>query len=117
MGPQVSLTLLAFLPELGTLNRKQVAALVGVAPFSRDSGPHRGKRSGWGGRVTVRSALYMGALVARRRNPVLRELYQRLLEADKPKKVALTACMMKLLTILNTMARTGRRWDPIVPKP
>ena len=85
VGPQVSLTLLAFLPELGTLNRKQIAALVGVAPFSRDSGPHRGKRSVWGGRATVRSALYMGALVASRRNPVLREFYQRLLEAGKPK--------------------------------
>ena len=80
VGPQVSLTLLAYLPELGTLNRKQIAALVGVAPFSRDSGPHRGRRSVWGGRATVRSALYMGALVASRRNPVLREFYQRLLE-------------------------------------
>ena len=117
VGPQVSLTLLAFLPELGTLNRKQIAALVGVAPFSRDSGPHRGKRSVWGGRATVRSALYMGALVASRRNPVLSEFYQRLLEAGKPKKVALTACMRKLLTILNSMARTGQRWDPIIPKP
>ena len=96
VGPQVSLTLLAFLPELGTLNRKQIAALVGVAPFSRDSGPHRGRRSVWGGRATVRSALYMGALVASRRNPVLREFYQRLLEAGKPKKVALTACMRKV---------------------
>ena len=117
VGPQVSLTLLAFLPELGTLNRKQISALVGVAPFSRDSGPHRGKRSVWGGRATVRSALYMGALVASRRNPVLREFYQRLLVAGKPKKVALTACMRKLLTILNSMARTGQRWDPIIPKP
>ena len=117
VGPQLSLTLLAFLPELGTLNRKQIAALVGVAPFSRDSGPHRGKRSVWGGRATVRSALYMGALVASRRNPVLSEFYQRLLEAGKPKKVALTACMRKLLTILNSMARTGQRWDPIIPKP
>ena len=100
VGPQVSLTLLAYLPELGTLNRKQIAALVGVAPFSRDSGPHRGKRSVWGGRATVRSTLYMGALVVSRRNPVLREFYQRLLEAGKPKKVALTACMRKLLTVL-----------------
>ncbi len=116
VGPQVSLTLLAYLPELGTLNRKQIAALVGVAPFSRDSGPHRGKRSVWGGRATVRSVLYMGALVASRRNPVLREFYQRLLEAGKPKKVALTACMRKLLTILNSMVRTGQRWDPIIPK-
>ena len=112
VGPQVSLTLLAYLPELGTLNRKQIAALVGVAPFNRDSGPHRGKRSVWGGRATVRSTLYMGALVASRRNPVLREFYQRLLEAGKPKKVALTACMRKLLTILNSMVRTGQKWDP-----
>ena len=115
VGPQVSLTLLAYLPELGTLNRKQIAALVGVAPFNRDSGPHRGKRSVWGGRATVRSTLYMGALVASRRNPVLREFYQRLLEAGKPKKVALTACMRKLLTILNSMVRTGQKWDPIIP--
>ena len=114
VGPQVSLTLLAYLPELGTLNRKQIAALVGVAPFSRDSGPHRGRRSVGGGRATVRSALYMGALVASRRNPVLCEFYQRLLAAGKPKKVALTACMRRLLTILNSMVRTGERWNPII---
>ena len=117
VGPQVSLTLLAYLPELGTLNRKQVAALVGVAPFNRDSGPYRGKRSVWGGRATVRSTLYMGALVASRFNPVLRDFYQRLLEAGKPKKVALTACARKLLTILNSMARTGVHWDPTTLKP
>ena len=117
VGPQVSLTLLAYLPELGTLNRKQIAALVGVAPFNRDSGPHRGKRSVWGGRATVRSTLYMGALVASRCNPVLREFYQRLLEAGKPKKVALTACARKLLTILNSMARTGGHWDPNILRP
>ena len=117
VGPQVSLTLLAYLPELGTLNRKQIAALVGVAPFNRDSGPYRGKRSVWGGRATVRSTLYMGALVASRFNPVLRDFYQRLLEAGKPKKVALTACARKLLTILNTMARTGSHWDPATLRP
>ena len=117
VGPQVSLTLLAYLPELGTLNRKQIAALVGVAPFNRDSGPYRGKRSVWGGRATVRSTLYMGALVASRFNPVLRDFYQRLLEAGKPKKVALTACARKLLTILNTMARTGSHWDPVTLRP
>jgi len=111
VGPQVSLTLLAYLPELGTLNRKQIAALVGVAPFNRDSGPRRGRRSVWGGRARVRCALYMGALVASRRNPALREFYQRLLEAGKPKKVALTACMRKLLIILNSMMRTGQRWN------
>ena len=115
VGPQVSLTLLAYLPELGALNRKQIAALVGMAPFNRDSGPHRGKRSVWGGRATVRSTLYKGALVTSRRNTVLREFYQRLLEASKPKKVALTACMRKLLTILNSMVRTGQKWDPIIP--
>lgn len=114
VGQQVSLTLLAYLPELGTLNRKQIAALVGVAPFNRDSGPRRGRRSVWGGRARVRSALYMGALVASRRNPALREFYQRLLEAGKPKKVALTACMRKLLIILNSMVRTGKRWNPNV---
>ena len=117
VGPQVSLTLLAYLPELGTLNRKQVAALVGVAPFNRDSGPYRGKRSVWGGRAIVRSTLYMGALVASRFNPVLRDFYQRLLEAGKPKKVALTACARKLLTILNSMARTGVHWDPTTLRP
>ena len=97
VGQQVSLTLLANLPELGTLSRKQVAALVGVAPFSRDSGPHRGRRTVWGGRATVRATLYMGALVATRCNPIIREFYQRLLTAGKPKKVALTACMRNSL--------------------
>ena len=114
VGQQVSLTLLAYLPELGTLNRKRIAALVGVAPFNRDSGPRRGRRSVWGGRARVRSALYMGALVGSRRNPVIREFYQRLLQAGKPKKVALTACMRKLLIILNSMMKTGERWNPNV---
>ena len=117
VGQQISLTLLAHLPELGELNRKQIAALVGVAPFNRDSGPHRGKRSVWGGRARVRAALYMGALVASRRNPVLKEFYHRLLEAGKPKKVALTACMRKLLTILNSMMRTGENWNPTISTP
>ena len=108
------MTLLADLPELGTLSRKQIAALVGVAPFSRDSGPHLGRRTVWGGRAVVRAALYMGALVASRRNPVLRDFYRRLLAAGKPKKLALTACMRKLLTVLNSMARSGLRWDPNV---
>ena len=117
VGQQVSLTLLAYLSELGTLNRKQIAALVGVAPFNRDSGPRRGRRSVWGGRARVRSALYMGALVASRHNPVLREFYQRLLKAGKPKKVALTACMRKLLIILNSMMRIGERWNPNIVVP
>ena len=114
VGRQVSIILLADLPELGTLGRKQIAALVGVAPFSRDSGPHRGKRSVWGGRARVRAALYMGALVATRCNPVIGEFYQRLLAAGKPKKLALTACMRKLLTVLNSMAKAARPWDPAV---
>ena len=93
--------LLSELPELGALNRGEIAALVGVAPFNRDSGTLRGKRKVWGGRGQVRAGLYMAALVATRHNPVLREFYQRLCAAGKPKKVALTACMRKLLTILN----------------
>ncbi len=96
VGEQLSLTLLAYLPELGTLNRRQVAALVGVAPFNRDSGTLRGKRTVWGGRARIRAALYMGALGGSRFNPVIRDFYQRLLAAGKPKKLALTACMRKL---------------------
>ena len=114
VGPQVSMALLADLPELGTLSRKKIAALVGVSPFSRDSGRYRGKRTIWGGRARVRSVLYMGALVAARCNPMIREFYQRLLVAGKPKKLALTACMRKLLTVLNSMAKTGRAWNPTV---
>ncbi len=111
IGEQISLTLLAYLPGLGTLNRLQIAALVGVAPFNRDSGTLRGKRTVWGGRAGVRSALYMGAMVASRYNPVTRDFYQRLLSAGKPKKVALTACMRKLLTILNSMLKNGTSWQ------
>lgn len=113
VGPVLSLTLLAELPELGHLDRKQLAALVGVAPLNRDSGTLRGKRTVWGGRATVRSALYMGALVASRWNPVLRTFYQRLLASGKPKKVALTACMHKLLTILNAMLKHRSPWQPL----
>ena len=110
MGPVVSRTLLALLPELGRLNRKQIAALAGVAPFARDSGTWRGTRVIWGGRAQVRRALYMAALVASRHNPVLQALYTRLRAAGKPAKVALVACMRKLLTILNAMLHTGTRW-------
>ena len=110
VGEHLSLSLLAYLPELGTLNRKRIAALVGVAPFNRDSGPYRGRRSVWGGRSRLRAVLYMGALVASRYNPVLRSFYQRLLAAGKPKKLALTACMRKLLTILNAMVKSGQHW-------
>ena len=112
VGEQLSLTLLAYLPELGTLNRKQIAALVGVAPINRDSGTMRGRRAVWGGRARVRTVLYMGALVASRYNPVIRQFYQRLLAASKSKKVALTACMRKLLVILNGMVKNGQHWDP-----
>ena len=107
VGEQLSLTLLAYLPELGTLDRRQIAALVGVAPFNRDSGTLRGKRTVWGGRARVRAALYMGALVASRFNPVIQDFYQRLLAAGKPKKLALTACMRKLLVILNSTLCIG----------
>jgi transposase len=113
IGPVVSRTLLADLPELGQLNRKQIAALVGVAPLARDSGTLRGKRVVWGGRAPVRAVLYMGALVATRRNPALRAFSRRLLDAGKPKKVALIACMRKLLTILNAMMRTRTMWREI----
>ena len=115
IGPTVTATLLAELPEPGTLDRKQIAALVGVAPLNRDSGTLRGKRSVWGGRAAVRAALYMAALVATRRNPVIRALYARLLAAGKLKKVALTACMRKLLVILNALLKHRTRWAPPIP--
>ena len=114
VGPQLSLTLLADLPELGKLGRKQIAALAGVAPMNRDSGTMRGRRSVSGGRGRVRAVLYMGALVASQHNPVIRSFYQRLLAAGKPKKLALTACMRKLLTILNSMVKNGQHWNPNV---
>jgi transposase len=104
-------TLLARLPELGTLNRRAIAALTGVAPFARDSGQHRGRRMIWGGRADVRSVLYMAAVTAARINPVIRSFYLRLKQAGKPAKVALTACMRKLLTILNTMLRNNQPWQ------
>ena len=110
VGEQLSLTLLAHLPELGTLDRRQIAALVGVAPFNRDSGTLRGKRTVWGGRARVRAALYMGALVGSRYNPIIREFYQRLLAAGKPKKLALIACTRKLLVILNAMLKHCSPW-------
>ena len=109
------LTLLAYLPELGTLDRRQIAALVGVAPFNRDSGTLRGKRTVWGGRARVRAALYMGALVASRFNPVIQDFYQRLLAAGKPKKLALTACMRKLL-VINSMLKHGSPWRDLSPQ-
>jgi transposase len=111
VGRVLSFTLLADLPELGRLSRREIAKLVGIAPLSRDSGTLRGRRFVQGGRASVRAVLYMGALVATKCNPVIRAFYQRLIAAGKPKKLALVACMRKLLTILNTMARTGERWS------
>lgn len=110
VGRVTAQTLLADLPELGRLNRKQIAALVGVAPFNHDSGTFRGHRRIWGGRAQVRAVLYMAALSAKRFNPVIRIFYERLVAAGKPKKVALVACMRKLLTILNAMLHTGTPW-------
>lgn len=116
VGPVLSRTLMSQLPELGDLNRKEIAALVGVAPFNRDSGTWRGRRTIWGGRAAVRSVLYMSTLVATRHNPVIREFYERLLAAGQAKKVALTACMRKLLTILNAMVKNQQRWQPRASK-
>ncbi len=110
VGPVLSATLLAELPELGSLNRRQIAALVGVAPLNRDSGMMRGKRTIWGGRAKVRAALYMGALAAKRWNPAIGPFYERLLKAGKTKKTALVACMRKLLTMLNAMVKHNTPW-------
>jgi transposase len=112
VGFVFSATLVAGLPELGALNRKRIAALVGVAPFNRDSGKYRGRRCIWGGRGSIRAVLYMATLTAIRFNPVIRAFYLRLCAAGKEKKVALTACMRKLLTILNAMVKTGTPWQP-----
>jgi transposase len=111
VGPQTVATLIVHLPELGTLNRKQIAALAGVAPFNRDSGTLRGRRTIWGGRAALRATLYMAALVAKRWNPVLKAFYARLVDAGKPVKTALVACMRKLLTILNAMMRSRSIWQ------
>ena len=111
VGNVVARTLIAELPELGTLDRRKIAALVGVAPFSRDSGTMRGRRAVCGGRAPVRTALYMAALVASRRNPVIAAFYQRLVAAGKSKKLALTACMRKLLVILNAILREHAPWQ------
>lgn len=110
VGPVLASTLLAYLPELGRLNPKQLAALVGVAPLNRDSGTLRGKRAVWGGRAQVRAALYMGVVSAVRFNEVIRRFYERLRAAGKPVKVALVACMRKLLTILNAIVRQRTPW-------
>jgi transposase len=114
VGPLTSATLLGCLPELGRLNRKQIAALVGVAPFNRDSGQLRGRRTVWGGRAQVRAMLYMSTVSAVRCNEVIQIFYQRLRAAGKPNKVALVACMRKLLTILNAMMKHQTAWQPSV---
>jgi transposase len=110
IGNVVARTLIADLPELGHLDRKRIAALVGVAPLNRDSGTMRGRRTTWGGRAAVRAILYMAALTASRSNPAIAALYQRLIHAGKPAKVALMACMRKLLTILNAILRDRKPW-------
>lgn len=117
VGPVLSRTILADLPELGRLSRREIAKLVGVAPLSRDSGTLRGRRFVQGGRASVRGVLYMGALVATKHNAIIRIFYQRLVAAGKPKKLALVACLRKLLTILNTMVRTRTPWcaDYVAP--
>jgi transposase len=112
VGPTTALTLLTELPELGRLSRRQIAALVGVAPFNRDSGQWRGRRTIWGGRATVRATVYMAALTAVRCNPVLRAFHARLRAAGKPPKVALIAVMRKLLTIVNAMLAHQQPWAP-----
>ena len=118
VGKVLSTTLIVDLPELGHLDRKQIAALVGVAPFNQDSGKGHRKRVVWGGRAHIRAALYMATLSASRFNPVICAFYQRLLAAGKPFKVAITACMRKLLTILNVMVRQGTPWKlPVVQRP
>ena len=112
VGPITSATLIAQLPELGTLNRKQIAALVGVAPFNRDSGLMRGQRRIWGGRSQVRTVLYMCMVAALGRNPVIHAFYQRLRAAGKPGHLAVVACMHKLIIILNAMLNQGTSWSP-----
>ena len=111
VGPVLSTTLIAQLPELGSLNRKKIATLVGVAPLNRDSGKHRGERSIWGGRCSVRGPLYMATLTATRFNPTIRSFYNRLVDNGKAKKVALTACMRKLLIMLNVMLKHNSFWS------
>ena len=112
IGPTTAVTVIADIPEIGQLSRREVSALVGVAPFNRDSGHFRGRQSTWGGRAEVRKVLYMATLVATRHNPVIQAFYQRLVTAGKPKKVAHVACMRKLLTILNAIARDRVPFNP-----
>jgi transposase len=111
IGPATTASLIAEVPELGHLSRREISALIGVAPFNRDSGQMRGKRAIFGGRGQVRRGLYMAALAAIRFNAVIKRFHDRLVAAGKPKKVAIVACMRKLLTILNAMVRSGKSWD------
>jgi transposase len=115
VGKVIAATLLALLPELGHLSRQQIGTLVGVAPLNRDSGQMQGKRTIFGGRAAVRQMLYIAALVAVQHNPVIKAFYERLLERGKPTKVALVACMHKVLTILNAMVKNGTDWQPPTP--
>lgn len=117
VGKVLAVTLLADLPELGQLNRKKIAALVGVAPFNCDSGKMHGKRAIWGGRAYVRNSLYMATLSATKWNPIIKEYYQHMKKLGKPTKVALVACMRKLLCILNAMAHTNQPWNPSLALP
>jgi transposase len=117
VGPVTACVMIAALPELGQLDRKQIAALVGVAPLNRDSGTIRGRRTIWGGRAAVRSILYMATLSATRHNPIIKAFYQRLIAAGKLPKVALTACMHKLLIILNAILRSGKPWRVVTTSP
>lgn len=112
IGSVIATTLVAGLPELGQVSDKRISALVGVAPFNRDSGKYRGSRTIWGGRASIRAVLYMGTLVAVQHNPVLKAFYARLLAQGKAKKVALIACMHKLLRILNALVRDSKPWQP-----
>lgn len=114
VGPVLTVTLIASLPELGTVSKKTIAALVGVCPFNRDSGRFKGKRTIWGGRPDVRNVLYMATRSACQHNPIIRTFYNRLRSKGKPDKVAITACMHKLLIILNAMLKTNTEWRPCI---
>lgn len=116
VGDVLSSELLVNLPELGKLNSRKIACLVGLAPLNRDSGKFRGRRMIWGGRGRVRTALYMPTVVAIRYNPVIKAFYERLVGQGKPKKVALTACMRKLLVILNAMVKSNQQWHPEIAR-
>ncbi|WP_460841558.1 IS110 family RNA-guided transposase [Noviherbaspirillum agri] len=112
VGKTTASTLIAEVPELGKLSRREISSLIGVAPLNRDSGIMRGRRTIFGGRASVRQVLYMATLTAARHNPAIKAFYEHLVSAGEPKKVALVACMRKLLTILNAIVKSGKAWDP-----